>query len=198
MRLRILTALCLAALLSGCTGTAPPTAAQFPQEYALVFRLDAYVGEVLTSSHQFTAVRTAQGLYRADSAGPCCLFLRQGEGQYALYTRHPGSGRMEQNPDVLLSEAAARQLGDLVCPLALLCRDTGGLEAAGRGQAAGRDCLVFRSGSGPGQRTYWVDLDTGLALRQAIFLPDGAGTLHTYIITCQMLRTAGIILPTAG
>ena len=210
MRVRALAALCLTLLLAGCAAApqaeppvrlaaALPTPA-FPAEYALTFRLDAYQGEERTSSHRFTAIRTETGFYCADSTGVCYLFLRQPSGLYRLYIRHPVSGELAANGEVLLTRAGAERLQDLLCGLGILVRNTAGLTETSQAKVRGRPCHILQSqetaaGQTVCRRIYCIDGETGLALQQSIHYGGTGGTILSYILTCEEFRTSGVTLP---
>lgn len=211
MRVQAFVVLCLSLLLAGCTIPAQESVPQdsisttlpiptFPEEYKLVFRLEAYDGEEQTSCIRFTAIRTKEGFYCANSAGESCLFLFQSPGLYHLYALQPASGELVSNEGVLLTPAGAEHLQSLLCDLELLVRDTSGLTETSLAKVKGRPCHILQgqqSTSGPYicRRMYCIDGETGLALQQSIHYDANGGRTLSYIVTCEVFQTSGVQLP---
>ena len=194
-------------LLSGCAAPDPPQAAepaggqaQFPAEYEVVFRLEAFQGEERTSYSRFAAARTARGFYYAASTGERCLFLKEGDDAYAYYIWDPGAGRLVQNQGTVFSGQVLAGFQRSLLHLDLLAADVAGLTEDGTAAVAGRTCRIYRGAEAAGpqfqrRRICCLDAETGLALSQTTQYVSRGSQPFTYLLTCERFSTQDVSLP---
>lgn len=199
---------CILFLLTGCVqprqADSIPLIARalplLPSSYHYAYRLDSYTDGVQTSHSHSTAARTEEGFSYATHTGQQWLFLRQDNGLFAYYVLD-SSGTLVSNENIQLSAAAVEQLQTALLPLGILSPEEESLSDSGKTSWLGRSCRILTGQSAEeasiqSQRTYYVDLATGVTLYHLIQYTDTDGSVHTYELTCERFTTEAVLLPT--
>lgn len=189
---------CLAALLAvlcGCSPSSGPTAPEaLPRQCRILFQLDVYQDQILTSSQQFVFMQQEGGFYFCSGSGEEYLFLKE-EGGYGFYNREEPGGHFFRNDIPPLSQEAVTRFQEEFLPLGLLLQDCTGLTAVRQDTLAGREGTVYEGKTEGDEVSCLLDDESGLALALSRTSRKEGQPSVRYLLTCLEVELRYVALP---